>query len=282
MKLWPWLRPILIVLLIYLMTSVTPKGLQEESGYVVDTRQVAYGARQRIKELVIHYTADDFPSSLTTLTGHVVSAHYLLPAQPPKYDGKPQVWQLVPENMLAWHAGQSYWRGATRINDTSIGIELENPGWRREGKNVIWTPYSASQMAALLPLARDIIRRYHIPPQNVLAHSDIAPMRKQDPGPLFPWQQLAEQGIGAWPDADRVAFYLGNRAPSQRVDSKKLLALLAQYGYEVSDRMTAYQKQVLIAAFQMHFRARDCRGYADAESEAIASALVEKYVKRKD
>ena len=278
MALWRRLRLVIILLLIGLFTSITPEGLQVQQGYVLDTRQTAYGARPRIQALVLHYTAENFPASLRTLTGHAVSTHYLLPATPPKYAGKPQVWQLVDEHMLAWHAGVSYWRGATRLNDTSIGIELENAGWHRDGKNIIWEPYSASQMAALLPLARDIIQRYHIPPQNVVAHSDIAPMRKQDPGPLFPWKWLAEQGVGAWPDADRVAFYLAGRQPSQQVDKKKLLHLLAQYGYQVTAKMTPYQQQVLIATFQMHFRAQDCRGYADAESEAIAEALVEKYV----
>jgi len=271
------IRPLLLLLAIYLLTSITPQGLHEQKGYTVDTRQEAWGARPRIKVLVIHYTAGDFSPSLNTLTNHSVSAHYLLPASPPKYDGQPLVWRLVPESMLAWHAGISYWQGATRLNDTSIGIELENPGWRRVGKERVFAPFPPSQMAALLPLARDIVQRYGIRPQDVVAHSDIAPMRKQDPGPMFPWQWLAEQGVGAWPDADRVAFYLGNRSPAQRVDKSKLLGLLASYGYEVTPQMTPYQQQVLIAAFQMHFRQSDYRGFADAETEAIASALIEKY-----
>lgn len=81
--------------------------------------------------LVIHYTADDFDSSLATLTDKQVSSHYLVPAVPPRYNGKPRIWQLVPEQELAWHAGISAWRGATRLNDTSIGIELENRGWQK-------------------------------------------------------------------------------------------------------------------------------------------------------
>jgi len=271
------IRPLLVLLAVWLYTSITPQGLHPQQGYTVDTRQEAYGARPRIKVLVIHYTAGNFSNSLTTLTERAVSAHYLLPATPPKYDGQPLVWRLVPESMLAWHAGISYWRGATRLNDTSIGIELENPGWQRTANGISWTPFPAGQMAALLPLARDIIKRYGIRAQDVVAHSDIAPLRKQDPGPLFPWQWFAQQGVGAWPDAARVTYFLAGRAPGQRVDKAKLLGLLASYGYEVTKEMAPYQQQALIAAFQMHFRPADYRGVADAETEAIAAALVEKY-----
>lgn len=270
-------RPLLLLLAVFLYTSITPKGLQPHQGYTVDTRQEAYGARPRVKVLVIHYTAGDFPRSLNTLTDRRVSAHYLLPATPPKYDGQPLVWRLVPESMLAWHAGESFWRGATRLNDTSIGIELENQGWHREGGVVIWQPFPPSQRDALLPLVRDIVQRYGIQPQDVVAHSDIAPLRKQDPGPLFPWQWFAGQGIGAWPDAERVTFWLAGRPPTQRVDKTRLLDLLARYGYEVTPQMKPYQQQALIAAFQMHFRPADYSGVADAETEAIAAALVEKY-----
>ncbi|MCK8377237.1 N-acetylmuramoyl-L-alanine amidase, partial [Erwinia amylovora] len=103
------------------------------------------------------------------------------------------------------------WRGATRLNDTSSGSELENPGWHRTASGVSWAPVPAAQMAALLPMLRDIVERYAISPPDVVAHSDIAPMRKQDPGPLFPWRWRALQGVGAWPDEDRVAFYLAGR-----------------------------------------------------------------------
>ncbi|AUX72253.1 MULTISPECIES: N-acetylmuramoyl-L-alanine amidase [Erwinia] len=271
------IRPLWVLLAISLYTSITPQGLQPHQGYMVDTREEAYGARPRIKVLVIHYTAGDFPRSLNVLTDRSVSAHYLLPAAPPKYDGQPLVWRLVPESMLAWHAGISFWRGATRLNDTSIGIELENPGWHRTDSGVSWAPFPAAQMAALLPLMRDIVQRYAISPQDVVAHSDIAPLRKQDPGPLFPWRWLAGQGVGAWPDDDRVAYYLAGRPASQRVDKTKLLGLLASYGYDVPGKMMPYQLQALIAAFQMHFRPSDYRGIADAETEAIAAALLEKY-----
>jgi len=230
------------------------KGIVEKEGYQLDTRRQAQAAYPRIKVLVIHYTADDFDSSLATLTDKQVSSHYLVPAVPPRYNGKPRIWQLVPEQELAWHAGISAWRGATRLNDTSIGIELENRGWQKSAGVKYFAPFEPAQIQALIPLAKDIIARYHIKPENVVAHADIAPQRKDDPGPLFPWQQLAQQGIGAWPDAQRVNFYLAGRAPHTPVDTASLLELLARYGYDVKPDMTPREQRRVIMAFQMHFR----------------------------
>lgn len=253
------------------------KAVIEKPGYVLDTSRSAPAAYPRVKVLVIHYTADDFDGSLTTLTGQQVSVHYLIPAVPPLTRGKPRIWRLVPESELAWHAGVSFWRGATRINDTSIGIELENLGWQKSGGTKSFTPFEPTQIQALIPLAKDIIKRYNIEPQNVVAHSDIAPQRKDDPGPLFPWQALAQQGIGAWPDASRVAFYLNGRSPNAPIASYTLLDLLARYGCDVKPNMTRMQQMRVIAAFQMHFRPARYDGVADMESLAIAEALLEKY-----
>jgi N-acetylmuramoyl-L-alanine amidase len=267
----------LIALALLLTGCASEKGVVDKTGYQLDTRHQAQAAYPRIKVLVIHYTADDFDASLATLTDKHVSSHYLIPARPPLHNGKPRIWQLVPEQDLAWHAGVSFWRGATRINDTSIGIELENRGWQKIAGSKRFTPFEPQQIAALVPLAKNIIHSYNILPQNVVAHSDIAPQRKDDPGPLFPWQALAQQGIGAWPDEDRVAFYLNGRDPATPVDPAQLLDLLSRYGYEVKPEMTPAQKKRVIVAFQMHFRPARWDGVADAQSLAIAEALLEKY-----
>lgn len=266
-----------LCLLLMLLLAGCSAGVERRQGYSVDTRLAAQGARPRVKAIVIHYTAEDFPTSLATLTDKEVSVHYLIPAQPPRHRGTPLIWQLVPEKQLAWHAGPSYWRGATRLNDTSVGIELVNPGYHTTPQGRRFTPFAAAQIAALLPLLRDLIGRYQIAPQNIVGHSDIAPQRKQDPGPCFPWAQLAAQGIGAWPDATRVRQLLQGRDPFQPVAQEPLLALLARYGYEVSAAATSAQQRTLIAAFQMHFRPARYNGEADAETLAIAQALVEKY-----
>lgn len=267
----------LIALALLLTGCASEKGVVDKAGYQLDTRHQAQAAYPRIKVLVIHYTADDFDVSLATLTDKHVSSHYLIPARPPLHQGKPRIWQLVPEQDLAWHAGVSFWRGATRINDTSIGIELENRGWQNIAGSKRFTPFEPQQIAALVPLAKNIIHSYNILPQNVVAHSDIAPQRKDDPGPLFPWQALAQQGIGAWPDENRVAFYLNGRDPATPVDPAQLLDLLSRYGYEVKPEMTPAQKKRVIVAFQMHFRPARWDGVADAQSLAIAEALLEKY-----
>lgn len=267
----------LIALALLLTGCASEKGVVDKAGYQLDTRHQAQAAYPRIKVLVIHYTADDFDASLATLTDKHVSSHYLIPARPPLHKGKPRIWQLVPEQDLAWHAGVSFWREATRINDTSIGIELENRGWQKIAGSKRFTPFEPQQIAALVPLAKNIIHSYNILPQNVVAHSDIAPQRKDDPGPLFPWQALAQQGIGAWPDESRVAFYLNGRDPATPVDPAQLLDLLSRYGYEVKPEMTPAQKKRVIVAFQMHFRPARWDGVADAQSLAIAEALLEKY-----
>lgn len=262
---------------LFLAGCAGEKGIVDKDGYQLDTRHQAQAAYPRIKVLVIHYTADDFDSSLATLTDKNVSSHYLIPSVPPLHRGKPRIWQLVPEQDLAWHAGISFWRGATRINDTSIGIELENRGWQKSAGDKYFAPFEPAQIQALIPLAKDIIARYDIKPQNVVAHADIAPQRKDDPGPLFPWRALAEQGIGAWPDAQRVNFYLAGRAPHAPVEMASLLDLLSRYGYEVKPEMTAREQQRVVVAFQMHFRPTLWNGVADAETQAIAEALLEKY-----
>ncbi len=266
-----------LLLALLLAGCATEKGIVDKGAYELDTRHQAQAAYPRIKVLVIHYTADDFDSSLATLTDKNVSSHYLIPANPPAPDGKPRIWQLVPENELAWHAGISFWRGTNRINDTSVGIELENRGWQKTAGVKHFTPFETAQIAALVPLAKDIIARYNIKPENVVAHSDIAPQRKDDPGPLFPWRELAEQGIGAWPDASRVAFYMNGRPRYQAVDTAALLDLLARYGYDVPANSTPAEQKRIIMVFQMHFRPQLWNGVADVETMAIAEALLEKY-----
>ncbi|MET6677162.1 N-acetylmuramoyl-L-alanine amidase [Citrobacter amalonaticus] len=262
---------------LFLAGCAGEKGIVDKDGYQLDTRHQAQAAYPRIKVLVIHYTADDFDSSLATLTDKNVSSHYLIPSVPPLHRGKPRIWQLVPEQDLAWHAGISFWRGATRINDTSIGIELENRGWQKSAGEKYFAPFEPAQIQALIPLAKDIIARYGIKPQNVVAHADIAPQRKDDPGPLFPWRALAEQGIGAWPDPARVAFYLNGKPRDEAVEPRVLLDLLARYGYDVTENMTLAQQKRVITAFQMHFRPQRWDGVADYETLAIAEALLERY-----
>ena len=143
--------------------------------------------------LVMHYTGmQSGAAAIERLRDPVarVSSHYVV-----EEDGT--IWRLVPEERRAWHAGISHWRGHDVLNGRSIGIEIVNPGheWG-------YRPFPALQMAAVCELALGLLSRHVIPARNVVAHSDIAPDRKQDPGELFDWQGLATNGVGLWPAAD--------------------------------------------------------------------------------
>ncbi len=144
--------------------------------------------------LMMHYT--DGPSAerarylLTrTDTEHPVSAHYLI-------DEDGTIEQLVDDTQRAWHAGNGNWRGITDMNSASIGIEVQNPG-----HSYGLRPFPPGQIAALIALSHALMQRWKIPPENVIGHSDFAPGRKVDPGPFFPWEELAKHGIGIWPRA---------------------------------------------------------------------------------
>ena len=143
-----------------------------------------------VDTLVLHYTGMvSAEAALARMTDAraKVSAHWCIGE-----DGT--LWRLVPEEHRAWHAGRSEWRGRCSVNDFSIGIELVNPGHEHG-----YRPFPQAQMDALLDLARAIVARHPIDPRNVVAHADIAPTRRQDPGELFDWASLAQAGIGLWP-----------------------------------------------------------------------------------
>ncbi len=201
--------------------------------------------------LVLHYTgmpsADEALERLCDPAAKV-SAHYLI-------DEAGQLYQLVPEECRAWHAGVSFWRGNTNINDRSIGIELVNLG-----HEFGYQPFPQAQMETLLPLAKQILSRHPIPPRNIVGHSDIAPTRKQDPGELFNWAELADQGIGIWPDLARDENY----PPLQKADFNRVLG---EYGYDVSDAAAATR------AFQRHFQPATCTGLVDAETAKILGLI---------
>ncbi|WP_176048206.1 N-acetylmuramoyl-L-alanine amidase [Burkholderia sp. BCC1644] len=260
-----------------LLAACTSPSLVERGTYYADTSLHARGADSRVRFLVMHYTESDEAKSLRTLTGDSVSVHYVVPPQPRTEHGMPVVYQLVPEAQRAWHAGVSEWQGATELNAVSIGIENVNRG-PLDPQNRTWQPYPPEQVHALIDLSKDIVARYGIPPTRVVGHSDIAPQRKIDPGPLFPWRALAQAGVGAWPDEAAVAARLGGRDPHAPVDVRELQLKLARYGYDVpTDGVLDARTRRVFAAFQMHFRPSDYAGNPDAESDAIVQALLDKY-----
>ncbi len=222
-----------------------------------------HGARPAgvpIDMLVLHYTGmKSGAAARDRLCDPVaeVSAHYII-----EEDG--QVLQLVSEYRRAWHAGVSAWRGHTDINSRSIGIELVNPGheWG-------YRPFSEVQIAALVPLCQGIVARHGIAARNVVAHSDIAPDRKEDPGKLFPWAQLAAQGIGLVP---REGSCQTDGEPPQFL---AVQAALACFGYPVE--ATGHPDPATrntVLAFQRRFRPARLDGVFDAECAALLADLL--------
>lgn len=201
--------------------------------------------------IVLHYTGmRSGAEALTRLRdpAAVVSSHYLV-----EEDG--EIFRLVPEDRRARHAGTSFWRGREALNAHSVGIEIVNPGheWG-------YRDFPALQMGAVAELCLDILaRRPGIEPRNVVAHSDIAPDRKQDPGERFDWRGLASLGIGVWPRRDGAA-------------KGDPLTLLGRIGYR-----TDLALPVLVSAFQRHWRPERVDGVADsatlARMNGVLSAL---------
>ncbi|WP_108446919.1 N-acetylmuramoyl-L-alanine amidase [Halomonas denitrificans] len=277
-------RVIILLLTLALGACAGPGTLERRAGYTVDHRHAAPSHNSRVRHLVLHYTDGDEAEALATLTGPHVSSHYVLPRGP---EGR--VYQLVEESRRAWHAGASHWRGSADINATSIGIEIVNAGPDRPTAElerdlaadaphaIAWAPYPDAQITTLIALARDLIARHGIEATNVVAHSDIAPSRKIDPGPAFPWRRLHEAGIGPWPAPSAVARWRARFA----VDPPSLATLqraLAAWGYGLAISGEADPPtRAVLRAFQMRFRPADYRGLVDAETAAILWALLERY-----
>jgi N-acetylmuramoyl-L-alanine amidase len=213
-----------------------------------------------VRNVVLHYTgmqsADAAIARLCDPSAEV-SAHYLV-----HEDGR--ILQLVDESLRAWHAGVSYWRGLSDLNSVSIGIELVNPG-----HEFGYRSFPPAQITALNALLGDIIGRYALTPEDVIGHSDIAPGRKQDPGELFPWQSLAGQGFGLWPNAPRESSDVG----IWRALSGIGYAVPAGPGAEILDPETGAED--VISAFQRRFRPGRVDGVADAETRGLIAAVAE-------
>lgn len=208
--------------------------------------------------LILHYTGmKSGPAALSWLCdpSSQVSSHYFVGEDA-------RVIQLVPESRRAWHAGRSSWNGQTDINSASIGIEIVNAG-----HEFGTPPFPDAQIDAVIALCRDLCARHALAPERVLAHSDVAPARKRDPGEAFPWARLHQEGVGHWSDPPPVA---GGRFLS-RGDSgepvKALQAMLVLYGYECP-ATGAYDEatECVVRAFQRHFRPARVDGIADGST----------------
>ena len=215
--------------------------------------------------LLLHYTGMKTTAvALERLCDPVarVSSHYVI-------DEGGRITQLVPEERRAWHAGASSWEGETDINSRSIGIEIGNVG-----HDLGYPDFPLAQIDAVIALCRDIFRRHHIRADRVLAHSDIAPQRKIDPGEKFPWQQLHRAGIGLWV-APQPPSAPGLGPGDRGAAVCALQDALRRYGYGIEatglyDEATA----VVVTAFQRHFRQARVDGCADRSTVGTLQALL--------
>lgn len=224
--------------------------------------------------LVVHYTgmktAEEALQRLCSVEAQV-SAHYLI-------DEDGTLYSLVPEDMRAWHAGVSSWESNQDINSRSIGIELANPG-----HDFGYRPFPEAQIKRLVRLSKEIVSRHGIRPWHVLGHSDVAPLRKTDPGELFPWERLAREGVGLWPETVDVpgnssiasgeeSFVIGDEGDGVL----NLQNLLYEFGYDVPLH-GRYEDDIalVVMAAQRHWTPKSVNGVADGRLIAILKRLIE-------
>lgn len=241
------------------------------TGPGIDRTYSSGAQRDRVRFLVIHFTHANFEQTMRIVAGEDVSYHYIVRADPPT------IYQVVDESRSSFHAGVSYWRGVTQLNDASIGVSLVNGGpGDNDGHDdpQKWADYPEPQLQLFMELIQDIVRRHNIKPEFIVGHSDIAPQRKVDPGPKFPWKRLADAGLIKWFDPAKVAERLpGYQAALPEVEWFQIL--LRRHGYEVPihgdlDKAT----RNVIRVFQMRYRPARFDGVPDAETAAILDALV--------
>jgi len=255
--------------------------LQGCANTLYDRTYTADGAfSSRIRTIVLHYTQVDDARSLELLASkeYPVSSHYLISSNHPESGVK--IYNLVEESERAWHAGVSAWKGRTNINDTSIGIEIVytvacSDSSASTYETCVFPDYDQSQIEALIELLEDITNTYpDIEPLQIVAHSDIAPHRKMDPGPMFPWHYLYQRGFGAWYDTVTFQRYL-TRIKSGMFPAEHIVPALEDIGYHIPSEDDL---EVVVKAFQARFVPHRITGELDALTVAAIFALREKYV----
>jgi N-acetylmuramoyl-L-alanine amidase len=211
-----------------------------------------------IDMLLLHYTGmQSAQAALDRLCDPAakVSAHYVV-------DEDGTTYQLVEEEFRAWHAGAAYWARTKDINAQAIGIEIVNPG-----HEFGYRAFPLRQMESVRTLAKEIMGRHNIAPSRVLGHSDVAPLRKEDPGELFDWRYLAENGVGLWPQLKSCAW-----------SDAEFLLKLGAYGYDLEGPQgtePAKARHAAVLAFSRHFRPTRLTSVPDPELKALLNGLID-------
>ena len=220
-------------------------------------------SRTNIKFIVIHYTgmqSERASIRRLTNTSSQVSTHYLI-------NRKGSITRMVDDKKIAWHAGKSKWKNLINLNSQSIGIELVNKGHQFKYEN-----FSKKQISNLILLCKGLVRKYKIKKQNIVGHSDIAPLRKKDPGEKFPWLLLANQKIGYWHNVSKKN--IKNKNSSKSVLRKFFFNNLYKIGYRYFDKKKPSKNDLkVIKAFQRRFRQNKVNGLIDQESFQISHFL---------
>jgi len=224
-------------------------------------------SKNLIKVIIIHYTGmQSERESIINLCNpeSKVSSHLLI-----NQDGK--VYRLVQDNRIAWHAGKSCWGKYKNLNRNSIGIELVN-----KGHQFGYTNFRKKQLLSLIKICKKLIKKYKIKKKNMVGHSDIAPLRKIDPGEKFPWKQLAKKNIGIWHDCkpDLLRKFRKIRIFIKH-DKVKFIKNLNKIGYCFSTKKKYFLVNIT-KAFQRHSRQELINGYIDKECLIIAQNLLKK------
>jgi N-acetylmuramoyl-L-alanine amidase len=231
--------------------------------------------RRPVDMVVLHYTG--MPTAAAALERlsdpqAKVSSHYLI-------DEDGTIYRLVPEDKRAWHAGTAFWRGVRDVNARSIGIELVNPG-----HEFGYREFPAVQIDALIALLKDISGRHEVMPGNYVGHSDVAPIRKEDPGELFPWRRLHAAGFGRWWAAD---FKVAPGAPTLRAGERggavlELQVALDKIGYAIEGSgIYDSHTEAAVRAFQRHWRQDQVDGVSDAETTSLIHHIAEQMTVRR-
>jgi len=220
-----------------------------------------------IKIIVIHYTGmQSERESIQKFCNFnsKVSSHYLI-----NRNGK--VFRMVLESHIAWHAGKSCWGKYKNLNKNSIGVELVN-----KGHQFGYTNFTKKQISSLIKLCKKIIKKYKINKRNIVGHSDIAPIRKIDPGEKFPWKYLAKNNIGIWHDCELnfLRKFRGTKILTKQ-DKKKFIKNIKNIGYCLSSKNKLFLIKT-IRAFQRHYRKELIKGFLDQECFMIAQNLIKK------
>ena len=223
---------------------------------------------KQIKFIIFHYTGmKNESNALKRLTDirSEVSCHYLI-----KNNG--EIVQILPDLYIAWHAGKSSWKNYKSLNKNSIGIEITNPGHEHGYKK-----FTKKQITSLLKLSKFLIKKYKISPKNILGHSDIAVLRKKDPGEKFPWEYLSKNKIGIWHTLNKQDLIKNRKLKISKIEVNIFFRNLFKIGYlkkyPKDDSKNKYLKE-LAKTFQRRFRQELVDGKIDQECLIISKNLI--------